>query len=340
MKIAIHHRKNSYSERWIEFCKERDISYKIVNAYDTDIISQVSDCDAFMWHHDHGNYKDKIFAKELLTSLQQSGKIVFPNIRTGWHFDDKLGQKYLFEAHGIRMARTWAFFDAKSAKEWIAKTSFPKIYKKRSGAGASSVYLVANKAQAERLVKSTFDISVVDSPEFWLRKGREGLRYRVKSTLRRFFPKLDRHSLLPHNRGYIYFQEYIPNDGFDYRLEIVGDKCIAVLRYNRKNDFRASGGHDNHFDKDLFPKDLFEYGFYIHKTLGLQSSALDIVQHKETGEYFLIEISYCYGVDTDEYDHGYWTADGILHEEPFNGQDWMIEQVIKDIEKQKSLPDM
>jgi hypothetical protein len=38
MKIAIHHKSGSFSERWIEYCKEKDIPYMLVNCYDTDII--------------------------------------------------------------------------------------------------------------------------------------------------------------------------------------------------------------------------------------------------------------------------------------------------------------
>lgn len=51
MKIAIADRKGSYSDYWIKYCEEHDIPYKAVNPYDTDIVAQVSDCDAFMWHH-------------------------------------------------------------------------------------------------------------------------------------------------------------------------------------------------------------------------------------------------------------------------------------------------
>ena len=32
MKIAIHHRQGSFSDRWIEYCKENGINFKIVNA--------------------------------------------------------------------------------------------------------------------------------------------------------------------------------------------------------------------------------------------------------------------------------------------------------------------
>ena len=90
MKIAIHDSKGSFSKYWIEYCEKSSIQYKIVNAYSSDIIQNLEDCDAFMWHHHHGDYRDVLFAKQLLYSLQASGKKVFPDYSTCWHFDDKV----------------------------------------------------------------------------------------------------------------------------------------------------------------------------------------------------------------------------------------------------------
>ena len=63
MRIAIHHREGSFSDRWIAYCQEKNIDYKLVNAYDTDIITQVADCDAFMWNFFHFDYRDMQIAK-------------------------------------------------------------------------------------------------------------------------------------------------------------------------------------------------------------------------------------------------------------------------------------
>ena len=40
-------------------------------------------------------------AKKLLAALEDAGKLVFPNHNTGWHFDDKVAQKYIFESLDI-----------------------------------------------------------------------------------------------------------------------------------------------------------------------------------------------------------------------------------------------
>ena len=123
MKIAIHHRPGSFSDRWIEYCKQNEIDYKIVNAYDNNIVEQVSDCDAFMWHHHHANVKDTLFANQLIYSLETAGIKCFPDFHTTWHFDDKVGQKYLLEA----VDETHGLMDHESAvarlKEWCDRIS-------------------------------------------------------------------------------------------------------------------------------------------------------------------------------------------------------------------------
>ena len=73
MKIAIHHRNGSFSDRWIAYCEKEGIEYKLVNAYDSDIIGQVEGCDAFMWHFHQEDYRDMQIALALILSLEAKG---------------------------------------------------------------------------------------------------------------------------------------------------------------------------------------------------------------------------------------------------------------------------
>lgn len=339
MKIGIHSddTEDAYSKSWIQYCITNKIDYKIVNAYDSDIVCQLQDCDIFMWHFLHYKYKDMLFAKQLIASLQEAGKTIFPNIKTCWHFDDKLGQKYLFEANQINYATAYVFYDKQTALNWIQSTSFPKIFKLRGGASSSNVLMARNKREAKQYIQQSFSKGwkyysgkrhFTEQIKFF-KHGKASLLDVLKAFGRVFITSKN-YKMMPVNRGYVYFQDYIPTDGFDYRLEICGEKCIAWVRYVREGDFRASGGHDNHADKHLFSKDIIQYGFDVSKKLNLQSCALDIVKHKDSGELYLIENSYCYGVDEDEFDHGYWDSKGEYHDEKFNGFDWMIECVIKE----------
>jgi len=70
MRIGIHQSDASYSRHWVEYCKLMNIPYKIVNCYSSDIINDLADCDVLMWHHNHANPKDLLFAKELIYSLE------------------------------------------------------------------------------------------------------------------------------------------------------------------------------------------------------------------------------------------------------------------------------
>lgn len=336
MKIAIHNDMNSYSKRWVAYCKEKGIDFKLVNCYDTEIINDLKGCKALFWHHNHANYKDVVFAKQLLFALEHSGLNVFPDFNSGWHFDDKLGQKYLFEANKVPHAKSFVFYDKKTALNWVEKTSFPKVFKLRGGASASNVKLVKTKKQAKELIKKSFnkgfplfDSLGVFKDTFKLYKQKKAKLSEVKYFLKAYFkPKKYEYFLLPRQKGYVYFQEFIPNEGFDYRIEITGKYAICMVRYARKNDFRASGGHHNKYDKELITKDVIKMAFDIYKKLNLQSCAFDIVRNKETEELLLIEISYCYGIDKDEFEHGYWDESGNWYDKKFDSRDWMIDLIV------------
>src|SRR5690606_21537992 len=120
------------------YCKENNISYKIVDVYKSDIISQLEDCTGLMWHFHQGNPKDILFAKQLIFSLQQAGKKVFPDFNTAWHFDDKVGQKYLFESLKIPHVPSFVFYDKREALEWASSTNYPLVFKLRGGAGSAN----------------------------------------------------------------------------------------------------------------------------------------------------------------------------------------------------------
>lgn len=336
MVLAIHNDMNSYSKRWVEYCVEKDIDYKLVDCYSTAVVAQVKGCDALFWHHNHADYKDVIFAKQLLFSLQQCGVKTFPDFNTGWHFDDKLGQKYLFESCEVNAAKSYVFYTRGAAKKWVRETTFPKVFKLRGGASASNVKLVKTSSDAKRLIKKAFNAGfpLVDTlglfkDTYRLYKQGKSSKDEVKFFLNAyFFPKKYKYHLLPRQKGYVYFQEFIPNDGFDYRVQITGKYAICMVRYARKDDFRASGGHHNKFDKSLIPLDVIKFAFQVYKKLKLQSCALDIVRHNGTNELFLIETSYCYGIDKDEFDHGYWDEEGNWYNKPFDSRDWMVDLIL------------
>lgn len=334
MKIAIHSTKGSFSERWIAYCEANQIKFKLVNCYKSDIIQQMEDCDVLMWHHFQTNPKDVLFAKALLFSLAQSGKKVFPDFYTNWHFDDKVGQTYLLEAIGAPVVPTYLFFDKKSALEWAETTIFPKVFKLRGGAGSSNVKLIRTKTNAKKHIRKAFgegfsNYNKIGSLKERLRKWR--LRKAtfidvVKGIVRFIYPP---HfvKVLGKELGYVYFQDFIPDNDFDIRVVVIDDKAFAIKRMVRKNDFRASGSGFIRYDKDNFKDEWIKLAFDINEKIKSQSLALDFVFDK--GQPKVLEISY--GFVKEGYDScvGYWDNNLNWHEGKFDPYGWMVEALIK-----------
>jgi len=337
MKIAIHHTPNTFSDTWIAYCQEKRIAYQLVNCYDSNIIEQLIDCDALLWHHDHAKYKDLLFAKQLLFSLEQAGKIVFPNAKTTWHFDDKVGQKYLLEAIHAPLVPSFVFYDKEQAMTWAKDTNYPKVFKLRGGAGARNVKLIKTKKQAIKKINRAFGrgFSPFDRvgllKERWRRfKMKEDTFLGVMKGVGRLFIPTEFAKMSNREKGYVYFQDFIPNNEFDTRVVVIhGEKALAERRFVRKNDFRASGS--GKFDYNDIHPEIIKQAFKIAQQLELQSIAFDFVL--KDGKPLVIEMSYGYGTQGISNAPGYWDANLNWHEGKYDSQKWVIEKIIQDIKK-------
>lgn len=333
--IAIH-KSIGFSERWITYCQENDIPYKIVNAYDSDIIDQVVGCAFFMWHISHFSYKDMLIARQVLYSLQSIGVRVYPDFNTAWHFDDKVGQKYLLEAYRAPLIRSYVFLNRREALSWIDTTSFPKVFKLRGGAGASNVKLVDSKKAARYLINKSFSkgFKYYDSKVYFIESFRKYLRKRatlvelLKSFVRLFkLPEFAR--MYSREKGYVYFQDFVPDNKFDIRVVVVGNKAVAEKRFVRKNDFRASGSGE--FTYSGINEDVIRIAFTISEKMKMQSAAFDFV-YTQDNQPLIVEISYAFGLQGISKAPGFWTNDLKWH----NSNDidlcgWMVESLIAKI---------
>jgi glutathione synthase/RimK-type ligase-like ATP-grasp enzyme len=334
MKIGIHHTPGSFSDRWIDYCKKQNIDYKIVNCYATDIISQLEDCDALMWHHHHGNFKDVLFAKQLIYSVEQSGKKTFPDYKTCWHFDDKVGQKYLFESIGAPLAPSYVFYTRQEALQWINHTTFPKVFKLRGGAGSANVKLVKTAKKARRLTGKAFGrgYSQFDRIGYFKEhynkycNGRDSLLGVLKA-FGRLFIGTEFSKMHGREKGYIYFQDFVPNNSFDIRVFVVYSKAFALKRMIRKNDFRASGSGNMYYEKEHIPINSIELAFQLSDKLQLQSASFDFVYDAE-GHPVVVEVSYAFPTLSAAPCIGYWDKLLNYHLESFKPQEWMVEAII------------
>lgn len=340
IKIAIHPQKgdDSYSDKWIEYCKEYQVEYKLVDCCDSDIVEQLKDCDGLMWHWQHIDYKAQLFARELTLSLEMADFKLFPSSKSSWHFDDKLGQKYLLESIDAPLVKSYAFYEREKALEWIDSTTLPKVFKLRRGAGAYNVSLIKTKKEAKKYInrlfskgfKSDYSVAILKE-KLWHFKRDKSLKSFLniaRGLVRVVFP----HKIsdqLPVERNYLYAQDFIDGCDHDIRVFVIGDRAVTKKRMVRDDDFRASGSGKMSWDIGEKGKECIEIAFEVLEKLQAQSLAFDFVLDGD--EYKIVEISYAASPRGFPLTPGYWKRDLTWVETRLRVEYFMIENFIESL---------
>tara|TARA_Y100001958_G_C21248081_1_gene580290 strand:- start:1542 stop:2564 length:1023 start_codon:yes stop_codon:yes gene_type:complete len=336
--IAIHNTNVGFHKRWREYCILKNIKYKDVDCYANNIIEQLKDCDALMWHYWQTSSKDFLKAKRILFALEHAGIIVFPNFKTAWHFDDKIAQKYLLEVLNLPLVKSYHFIDKREALNWTNITTFPKVFKLKGGAGSSNVQLVESKSRAVKLIKKAFgsgfkiydSIAALKERYRKFKEGKDSIIGVMKSFYR-IFRNPVYSNVMGTIKNEIYFQDFVPNNDYDIRVIVIGDKAFAIKRLVRDNDFRASGSGNTLYAKENFDINLIKSSFEYAAKLKTQSCTFDYVILD--GKSKILEISYGYAIDVYEDCVGYWDKNLVFYEGKFDSTNWMIDYIVSQINK-------
>lgn len=340
MMIGIQSNLRGFAVGWLEYCKKNNINYKLIDIYQNDVISQLRECDAFMWHYNHLSKKDHQVAKRLLTALEHSGKICFPSIYENWHYDDKVAQKYLLESVSAPLIPSYVFYDKNEALDWASETSFPKVFKLTGGAGSSNVKLIKSQSEANNIIRRSFGKghSIFDQRKYILEEGFSKYR-KNKSVVSlfksfyRLFKPLNTEWVNHIEKDYVYFQEFMPDNDFDCRIIVVDqNKVFGYKRFNRDNDFRASGsGSFEHLYPQNVDERILRIALETARKLKMNSIAYDFIYDKNN-QPIIIEITFAYGTKGANTSPGYWDEHLVWHEGILDKfQYWMVENVINQV---------
>lgn len=322
--IAIHAHKGTFSDRWIEFCEKGGVDYKIVDCYKDNILSQLENCTHLLWHWPHHDMKGSLVAKQITFLCEQIGVKVFPSFRTAWHYDDKIAQKYIFEAYDIPHIPTRIFFTQDAAEKFANAAEYPQVFKLSRGAGSMNVQLIRNRREAARVIRRSFSRGWDDRTQArrhalqnrlskFRRDRNLGSFFRIALGLARYlFPKQDRLESRV-EKGYTYFQDFVPNNDHDIRVIVIGEKAFAIKRLVRSGDFRASGSGSIGYDASEIPISCVRLAFETNGKLGANCLAYDFV-FMEDGAPRVVEISYAFSQNSYLDCPGYWDQDLVWHE--------------------------
>lgn len=306
MRIAIHQNDDifchstSWSYEWISYCKENDITYGVVNAFDNNIFEIMKEYDVLLWHFSHYSSQEMQFARSIMNVLKSTGVKVFPDYNSSWHFDDKISEMYLLKSINAPIPKSLVFYTEKSTLDFFASfEDYPVVAKLKAGSGSSNVKIINNYSEVKKYANQIFGKGFQSAPSVLFKSksnlmSSKNINDIIKKAKRipDFIQSLTKSKRLPRERDYFYFQEFIPNDGYDLKVVVVGNKLSFLNRDVRKGDFRASGGGSVKYDKELITSEIRKIAFNLSKKLGFLCMGYDFVIDKNTKKPHVVEISY------------------------------------------------
>ena len=317
MKLAIH-KGGSWNARWRDYCSQNNISFLEVDCHSFNIIETLkkNEITHLLWHLHHASPADILMARNVLYASKYLGIATFPDFDTCWHFDDKISQKYLLEAVGANLVPSYAFFNKKDALNWLkSRKDFPVVAKLRRGAGSYNVKLLTSYQSAKGYINVMFGKGVAPTPGLLADTSN---KLRVAGNIRGIFQRLkklpgflrmiNQGRQFPREKGYVYFQDFVPDNKTDLRVAVVGDHIWAFRRQVRKGDFRASGSGVIIYENLDIPVQLIKELHQITKKIGAKSLAYDLLMNTSK-KFLIVEVSYGYSGDAIYNGLGYWNGE-------------------------------
>lgn len=335
--IAIHVTENSFSDRWILYCRDKGIDFIEVDIFDNNIVGHLQQAGTkyLLVHLDLLDHRTELISNSILLAIEKAGIHVFPDLNTYWHHDDKVAQKYMFEAQHIPHPNTWVFYNKDEAKRWLTTASFPLVFKLRGGSASANVVLLKDMLHAKRYVHKMFGKGIKPIPSIF-----NDYRNRVKvhsrkrdwgNTLRRLprtiFTIMLVNSRMSREKGYFLVQEFIPGNPFDTRIVVIGDRAFAIRRIARHNDFRSSGSGDFDLSNENINREALALAFDTAKKLKIQSMACDVVFDRDKRP-LILEVCYAFVSSIIYETGGYWDSSLKFYNQPTWPEDLIIEHVL------------
>jgi glutathione synthase/RimK-type ligase-like ATP-grasp enzyme len=292
-----------YWTKYERFLRNNEFPFEYIDIHRSDWLDISKQFDVIIWASEGEapeieEHKRKTFILEKLC-----GKVCFPSFETLMWNEDKIYQYELLQMFGFPVIETFISHNAAEALAKVPQFDYPLVTKVPVGAGSLGVELVKNARQAEIIVRRAF--SRVGRPIYWP-----------------FFRQKD----------YVYFQKFMPNEGYDLRVIAVGNKAFGYYRDVPQGEFRASGM--GLVRKGTLPEDALHLAMEVTKKLDSVIAAVDMLRDS-AGKLHIIEMSALIQVDTP----GQLHVDGVPGAYVFNssgtysfqpGMFWIQELALKE----------
>lgn len=262
------------SPRWTKyrrFLETNGFPFGIYNFHSAGWLDQARDYDAIVGIGSCEPHQlEEIRRKHHILETQLQKKC-YPSYRDVVFYEDKILEAYVSDVHGLPFIPTHVFHREDEALQAADTLTYPLVSKVVPCSGSVGVELIKTPSQAKRLIRKAF-----------CHRGRlTHIPYRAQ-------------------KDYVYFQDYVPNDGYDIRIITVGNKVFGYYRKAPQGDFRASGM--GMVEKRELPAEAIEIARHAYAIVQSPMLVVDLLRSTE-GQYLIIEMSPICRVDTPEQLH-------------------------------------
>jgi glutathione synthase/RimK-type ligase-like ATP-grasp enzyme len=257
--------------RWTKYCRfleNNSFPYVFYDIHAHDWIENAKNIDAVVGLVSNEFYRLEELQKKYHFLETYLGKKCFPSTAHAVLYEDKSFEAYLAEIFELPFAKTLISHQKEDALAMIDNLRYPLVSKISPAAGSIGVELLRTPRKARRVIRQAF--------------SRNGRKVHVP-----YFRQ----------KNYVYFQEFIPNDGYDIRVILVGNWVFGYYRKVLSGDFRASGMHPE--EKRALPEEAIRIALKANKFVQSPLLVVDMV-HGLDGSYTITEFSPVCQLDSPE----------------------------------------
>jgi glutathione synthase/RimK-type ligase-like ATP-grasp enzyme len=235
---------------------------------------------SFSQKHNYRNY-----LLDLMYELKEKNRII-PNYELLKCHENKGYQEILKRKYNLIDLESKYY--SSSSKIDTSSVDYPIVLKSIDGSNGNNVFLCKNESE---LISRLKNFSYIDlKTQFdlyrrkYLRKKKQFKLYPNYSNITDYYQYKDYIS----NDKQLILQEFVPNQIKDYRVIVMGNKLYSMERFNRENDFRASGSKKFKFNIDA-NEELFNKAKNVASTLDSPCLSMDFIFDERDNKYKLIE---------------------------------------------------
>lgn len=242
----------------------------------------------FVFTHMHHHPQVRLLHKRCMAIMAMNPELtLIPEYRSSVLYDDKLEQARQLSKW---MPRTRVFYTPGAARKWLASADLklPFMSKAADGASSHNVRLISTLDEAKNEIRQSFSDL--------------GIKCRYGQV----------------QRGYLLWQDFIPENAGDIRIIAIGSKRLLLRRGNRADRPMASGsgnlkpitGRDFNADAEL--KSALSVADVFFNEENFKWCGIDMVYDRRISEWKILETTVGWTL------HGYYECEFIdsSHGEP------------------------